>query len=117
MEGERNSQLLVVKGDGPSLLGRDWLSELRLGWGAIHNVCVQIHLETILDDHSELFKDELGLIRGVKAKIHVGQQAHPCFCKPRAVPFSLRKGVELELNGWRKKESLSQCSSQSGLPP
>ena len=95
--GRKELQLLVVKGDGPSLLGRDWLSELRLDWEAIHNVCVQDHLETILDDHSELFKDELGLIRGVKAKIHVDQQAHPCFCKPRAVPFSLRKGVELEL--------------------
>ena len=34
--------LLIVKGDGPTLLGRDWLTELTLNidWSSLH--CVQV---------------------------------------------------------------------------
>jgi len=70
-------QLLVVQGEGPSLLGRDWLWELRLDWGAKHKLGAQDQLQAILDDYSDLFKEELGRIRGVKAKIHVSQKLNP----------------------------------------
>ena len=29
-------QLVVVKGKGPSLFGRDWLAQLKLDWKAIY---------------------------------------------------------------------------------
>ncbi len=89
--------LLVVHGNGPSLLGRDWLQELHLDWGAIHKVHTEDQLQQILDDNEEVFKEELGLIQGVQAKLQVDQQVCPRFCKPRAVPYSLRKKVDLEL--------------------
>ena len=99
----KEHQLLVVQGEGPSLLGCDWLRELRLDWGAVHKSGAQDQLQAILDDYSDLFKEDLGLIRGVKAKIHVSQQAKPCFCKLRAVPFSLRKAVDSELERLEKE--------------
>lgn len=37
-----------------------------------------------------LFMDELG-------KIHVASDGKPCFCKPRSVPFSVKKMEEQEL--------------------
>ena len=29
--------LVVVKGQGPTLLGRNWLGKIRLNWGEIHH--------------------------------------------------------------------------------
>ena len=68
--------LLVVEGSGPSLLGRDWLSEIQLNWKEIHKVHTkQASLEEILTDHSNLFKDELGTIKGTSAKLHINADA------------------------------------------
>ena len=45
-------KLYVVGGDGPSLLGRDWLTELQLDWRELHFVN-QLHqsLQEILNKH------------------------------------------------------------------
>jgi len=90
---QKNLSLVVAQGKGPSLLGRDWLAQLRLDWKAIFRVqehnALQEELETILDARKEVFQNELGTIRGVNAKLHVDPNVRPKFCKPRPVPFSL----------------------------
>jgi hypothetical protein len=58
-------------------------------------------LQEVLDKHS-VFKDELGLVKGTEAKIHVDPQAAPRFCKPRTVPYALREKVDQELEKLRK---------------
>ena len=92
--------LLVVTGSGPSLLGRDWLQEIQLDWRAIHHVqrAPPTGLQKILDQHTDVFKDELGCVKGVQASITIESQAQPRFCKPRRVPFALRAKVEQELS-------------------
>ena len=72
----RDSHLLVVQGNGPSLLGRNWLMRIKLDWRQLHSIRENAlkpmsALSTILDQHKELFKDELGTIRGTTAKLHV----------------------------------------------
>jgi len=52
--------LLVVAGEGPSLLGRDWLAKLKLYWQELNQIHQQSDLQTILDNHSAVFKEELG---------------------------------------------------------
>ena len=89
--------LLVVKGEGPSLYGRNWLSKIKLNWGAINQVTSQIY-KKVLNKYPEVFKDELGTLRGTRAKIHVDPQATPRFFKPRSVPYTLRDRVEKELD-------------------
>ena len=42
--------LLVVSGKGPSLLGKDWLIEIRLKWNRVHDES----LEQVLQEHSEV---------------------------------------------------------------
>ena len=53
--------LVIVKGEGPSSLGRDWLMVLKLDWQAIHSMVrgdIRDRLSVILDNHSSLFKHE-----------------------------------------------------------
>ena len=89
--------LIVVAGEGPSLLGRDWLEHLRLDWREIHRLQGD-SLQTVLARHSEVFQAGLGTMRGYKATIDVDPKASPRFCKARQVPYALRQKVEEELN-------------------
>ena len=43
--------LVVVAGEGPSLLGRDWLSKLKLDWKSIFSTQVQETLQEVLERH------------------------------------------------------------------
>ena len=77
--------LIVVAGDGPSLLGRNWLQDLRLDWKRIGAIAVNSNrhtLESLLSTHADIFKDELGTIQSFKAKLQVRPAAQPKFLKP-----------------------------------
>ena len=90
--------LVVVSGGGPSLLGRDWLGRLRLDWGAICKLhAMSATLESLLAEHADLFRNELGMIRGVIAKLHVSSGAKPRFHRPRSIPYALRSRVDQAL--------------------
>ena len=63
--------LLVVAGRGPSLMGRDWLYKLKPNLGIFHtsiHVGMDNHIQELLARHSELFKNELGLVKGGDGK-------------------------------------------------
>ena len=92
-------KLLVVPGPGPSLMGRDWLTKVRLDWQQLHHVQSRppSSLQAILDRHRAVFKDELWLVRGTLAEIHLNPGAQHRFCKARSVPHALRLRVEQEL--------------------
>ena len=67
------------KGEGPSLLGRNWLSAIKLDWQQIFKVEVNCTLQGVLSCFSEVFKEELGTVQGMKARIHVNPQPSPIF--------------------------------------
>ena len=58
--------LVVVKGNGPNLFGRDWLHHIKLDWKTLNNVQVQTTdeqtLSTVLDRYKSAFSDELGTV-------------------------------------------------------
>ena len=89
--------LLVVAGEGPSLIGRNWLTELKLDWHELHQMYQQKDLQMILNSHKAVFKEELGKAVGVTATLHVSDNAKPYFCRSRPIPHALRGKVELEL--------------------
>ena len=77
---QEDLNLVVVKGNGPSLLGRDWLQKIRLNWAEVRSVnAVNTTLEHALAKHSNLFKDELSTIKGATGKLHVDSNAKPRF--------------------------------------
>jgi len=89
--------LLVIKGPGPSLFGRNWLDRIKLNWGAIHKLQGG-PLEAILMQHQAVFKEELGTLQGYHAHIQVDPSATPRFCKARRVPYAYRELVDKELD-------------------
>ena len=94
---EENLPLLVVKGSGCSLFGRNWFSRISLNWGEIHQVC-NSSLKAVLDRHAAVFQEGLGKLIGYSAKITLDPQATPRFCKARPVPYALKTKVEEELD-------------------
>ena len=97
--------LLVARGvsDELPLLGRDWLRVLKLDWKAVHLVqgpsnSMDQQLQSILNEHSDVFRDELGLMQGVKVSLQVTADAKPIYQRSRPVPFALRSRVEAELD-------------------
>ena len=71
--------LLVIDKDGPSLLGRNWLTCFHLDWNVIHKV-QESKLSNILDKYKSMFTPGLGMLAGFEAKIHIEQNASPRFC-------------------------------------
>ena len=104
----RNSRKPVVKGRGPSLFGQDWLQHITLDWKTLNNVQTraatdELTLSAVLTHHKAAFSDELGIIQGTSAKLHVDSQTRPRFFKPRAVPYSMRGKVEQKLDRLQKQ--------------
>ena len=98
-----NFSLYVIAGDGVNLIGRNWLSEVKLDWTILFNRCkeklnisktdtISEKLETLVKNYSEIFSSELGTIKGVKAKINIKVNSQPKFMKARGVPL----GVSLQ---------------------
>ena len=91
--------LIVLAGEGPTLLGRDWMQQIRLDWSTIFQIkAVQDgSLQPLLQPFEDIFKEELGTYTGDKAKIHIDPSVAPKFCKYRPLPYAMREMVEKEL--------------------
>ena len=90
--------LLVVKGDGSALWGRTWLQAMRLNWKHIKQVKqVTQGLDSLLQQYSEVFRDELGTLRDVKVKQVIPEDVPARFFKPQPVPYAIRGAIEHNL--------------------
>lgn len=98
-----NLPLRVVQGNKPSLLGRDWLEDIKLDWTNIFSVkstSTTNSTDTVnelLRKHEKLFEKSLGTIRDFTAQVRINPEVQPIFCKARPVPFSLKEMLEKEL--------------------
>jgi len=91
----------------PNLLGRDIIKELDII--TVNRLEItENSLQEVLSAHTAVFKDELGKLKGITAKIHVDPNASPIFCKARTVPYAMRSRVEEEL---RRLEDLQVIES------
>lgn len=117
---QKRLTLYVVKGEAPCLLGREWLRSIRLDWKTIGMAMVDEStrgLDELLETHSEIFKDELGTMKEIKAKLSVREHATPRFHRPRPVPFALRGAVEKELRRLEKEGILRKVERSDWAAP
>jgi len=101
--------LLIVRAEkyAPPLLGRAWMTKIRLDWKNLFSpsngqfVVEPDNGERIVrlkERYAEIFKPELGTVKGVTAKLHLKDNVKPdVFQKARPVPYALRPAVEKEL--------------------
>ena len=95
--------LVVCKGSGVSLLGRNWLQELKLNWQEIAKINGIIkeptsELNRLLTQFDEVFKPELGHCKEVKAKLYLKEGAIPKFNRPRPTAIAMKAKIEEEMD-------------------
>lgn len=118
-ETVKDLPLVIVPGNGPNLLGRDWIKELSLAWSSIHHLTDEKGkmLQEVLARNAEVFKEELGKLKGPPAKIYVDKETTPRFFKPRPVPYAMRAKVEAELDRLLKDEVIEPVKYSEWAAP
>jgi len=51
-------------------------------------------LENVLQQHTTVFHERLGTLKGFEAKILVDPSAKPKYCKAHVIPYALREKVK-----------------------
>lgn len=93
----KSLDLVVVKGNGPTLLGRNWLKHLQLDWKTIGRISRDTSVAASLDKYKEVFTPQLGTMNQFQVTLPLKESARPGFKKARPVPYSQRGDVEAEL--------------------
>lgn len=110
--------VVVVKGSGLSLVGRGWIKALKVGWQPVHKIDDRAEtLQEVLSRHETVFQDELGMLKGFTAKIHVANDAKPCFYKLRSVPFAMKEKVEQEIERLLKEKIIEPVKFSEWAAP
>ena len=115
----QNLVLTVVAGEGPSLLGRNWLQYLQLNWReikAVRNHAVG-SLDYLLDKYGDIFTDELGTIKSFCAQLDVKPGEKPKFFKPRTVPYAVRSAIEDEIDRLEREGILEKVTHSEWATP
>ena len=85
-----NFPLYIIGGNNVNLLGRNWLSEVKLDQTILFNCCKQNlnnisktkniseNLENLVKNYSEIFSRELGTVKGITAEICKSESRFDC---------------------------------------
>ena len=109
--------LLVIPGQGPGLVGRNWLEKIKLNWSDLKVVNVFSSIDDIIQKHKEVFCPKLGKLKDIGAKLHVDPQARPRFYRSRTVPHSLRNQVAQELQRLEELEVITPVKYSKWAAP
>ena len=93
--------LYVVEGVGPSLFGRDWLARIKIDWAEVKAISrwnADKEVERLVAKYTQVFEPGPGVMKHFKAHLALKPKATPRFCRPRAVPYSIKERVGQELD-------------------
>ena len=118
---EAHLPVIITEGDEIALMGRAWLSSLKLDWKEISQVYQtnfpKPKLEDPVQQNPALFDGRLRTIKGVTTKLVVKENATPQYFKPRPVPCAHRDKVAAKLNRLKKEGELEKVESSDWPPP
>lgn len=117
-----NLPLVIVKGDRPALMGRNWLKTFKLNWKEIFQVratgdVTDPDVAVILQRHKGVFEEGPSTIRGFKASIKMRKDAQPIFKKANPVPYALKEAVERELDRLETMGIISKTEKSEWAAP
>ncbi len=124
---EASLPLIVVEGSSTALFGRNWLEKIQLNWAEIARINgitsnpneqnIPKYLQRTLTKYQDVFKEELGRCKDVKAHLHVQPEATPKFYRPQPILLSMKEKVEAELNRKEKLEILTKVETSEWAVP
>ena len=96
---EKRMWLHVLRASRFTLLGRDWMEDLRMDWQSIKIVTDSSvsDLDKLLTKYSDIFKGQ-GLLKGAPVKLELIEGAVPKWSKPYRVPIALQPSVDRKLD-------------------
>ena len=74
-------------------------------------------LDKLLEKHKDLFKEGLGTMIGIEARLSVKEDAVPKFCHARPAPYALRKSIEEDLNRLERISAIEKISYSDWATP
>ncbi|CAF1519589.1 unnamed protein product, partial [Adineta steineri] len=99
--------IIVVDGNGISLLGLQWIKIMKLDLNTIihgadipspmHKIHNELDLQIILEKYKNILNNELGHCTKVLAHIELKPDSTPKFLKPRPLPFAYVNGIKEEI--------------------
>ena len=116
-------ELYVIDRGGSALFGRDWLTHLKLDWPNILAMSVENQVDTaaklkaLIEEYDELFKEEIGELKGIKGNLVLKDNAQPVFLKARQVPYALRPKIEAELVKLQRENIITLLRLANGQHP
>ena len=109
--------VVIVKGDKPALLGRNWLEKIKLDWGEIFSLNKSHPVDTLVTKYSKLFDAGHGKVNNFKATLALQPGAKPVNKKVRPVPYALKEQVEAELDRLEQQGIIKKVERSSWAGP
>ena len=112
--------LIIVKGSGPPLLGRNWLEASTLDLGKIKFTTTKSSnppINELLNKYPSVFDQKCGTMKGVTVKLSVKHRSSPKFYKPRAVRYAFCKVVVAEIDRLLKEGIMEKVSFSDWATP
>ncbi|KAJ8048950.1 hypothetical protein HOLleu_01469 [Holothuria leucospilota] len=126
LDNQYQLPVYIIPGNYPALLGREWLSNIKLDWPNIFHVETDQDIAPSVKEFvyrfPEVFSDQGGPIEGFKANVHVNVDAQPKFMKSSPVPYATRqKGpqhstIDIDVGDQETKFDSAPSSSTAPLP-
>lgn len=93
----------IADNDLHTLCGREWMRKIKLNWFEIKQTqpvaCnVKSEVNLLIEQFADVFKNEIGCLKGITASIELKEGCRPVHMGPRRVPYALTERVNQELD-------------------